>query len=87
MTYYENLDRLERQDPGWYGAESPSREADPEPFDTVDFISRFEAGELADTDELVDGFQHLVDTGVAWQLQGVYGRTAQALIDEGLVTR
>lgn len=49
----------------------------------LDFIMRFEAGE-ADDDEVVAGFQRLIDTGLAWQLQGAYGRTAEALIREGL---
>lgn len=53
-------------------------------FDTVDFIMRFEAGELEDEAELAEGFQHLIDSGVAWRLQGFYGRTAAALIEAGL---
>lgn len=54
-----------------------------EHFDTVGFIIDFEGGELSE-DRLVDGFQHLIDNGMAWQLQGCYGRTAQSLIDAGL---
>lgn len=30
-------------------------------------------------------WQYGIDTGVVWHLQGFYGRTAQALIDEGIL--
>lgn len=55
-------------------------------FDTIDFIMAYEAGEL-DHDQIVEGFQHLVDSGVAWRLQGSYSRVAQSLIEQGLVIR
>lgn len=54
-------------------------------FDVVGNIMAFEDGEL-DEDEVIALFQHLVTTGMAWQLQGSYGRTAAALIEAGLVT-
>lgn len=54
-------------------------------FDTVGFIMAFEEGTL-DNEELIEGFQHLIDTGIVWQLQGVYGRTAVALIKGGYCT-
>lgn len=54
-----------------------------EPFDHVEFIMAFEAGELTG-DEQVAGFQQLIDSGIVWKLQGFYGRTAQSLIDAGL---
>lgn len=54
-------------------------------FDITSAIIAFETGEL-DEDETIALFQNLVDTGLAWTLQGSYGRTAQSLIDAGLVT-
>ena len=49
---------------------------------SIDAIMAYEAGEL-DHEGLCELFQTLVDTGMAWQLQGHYGRTAQSLIDSG----
>ena len=51
----------------------------------VDAIIRYEAGELTDA-EILALFQHLVETGLAWQLQGHYGRTAKALLEAGVIT-
>lgn len=51
-------------------------------FDRIDFIIRFEAGEL-NHNEVVEGFQHLIDEGTVWSLQGSYQRMARALIESG----
>ena len=47
-------------------------------------IVDYENDHLSD-DEIVELFQELVDNGMAWTLQGHYGRTAVALIQMGLV--
>lgn len=58
-------------------------EALEEKFDVAGFIVDFESGAL-DEEQVVEGFQYLIDSGLAWALQGSYGRTAASLIEEGL---
>jgi hypothetical protein len=40
-----------------------------------------------DEETLIEAWQMLIDTGVAWQLQGWFGRQAAAMIEEGVCTR
>ena len=49
-------------------------------------IIAYEQGELNDQ-EVVCLFADLVRSGLAWELQGSYGRTATALIKEGWFDR
>lgn len=51
--------------------------------DYVDKIISYEQGELEE-EEIVELFQELINSGLAWQLQGHYGRTAKYLIEEGV---
>lgn len=56
------------------------------PLDLTSDIIAFECGEL-DEEQTINLFQNLINTGLAWQLQGSYGRTAAALIEAGHCTR
>ena len=33
--------------------------------------------------QYIAAWQHLIDTGLAWSLQGWFGRTAMAMIEDG----
>jgi len=37
-------------------------------------------------EQIVEAWQHLHDTGLAYQLQGWFGRTARNLIESGIIT-
>ena len=39
----------------------------------------------ASKERQIEAWQFLVDTGLAWQLQGWFGRTARALIEAGVI--
>jgi hypothetical protein len=52
-------------------------------MDQIAAIIAYEQGEL-DDDATVALFQDLIDTGLAWSLQGSYGRQAADLIQAGL---
>lgn len=52
----------------------------------IDQIMKFENGEM-EQDEVVEMFQELINSGMAWKLQGSYGRTAMVLIEAGYCER
>jgi hypothetical protein len=54
--------------------------------DFIDLIIAYEQGDLSDY-QTVNLFAELVRTGLAFQLQGHYGRTAAALIEAGYIDR
>ena len=54
-------------------------------MDQVDKIIAYESGEL-DEEGIIELFQELIDSGLAWSFQGSYGRTARALIEAGYCT-
>lgn len=38
-------------------------------------------------DQIHEAWQYLIDTGMAWRLQGWYGRTAASLIERGICSQ
>jgi hypothetical protein len=50
----------------------------------VNYIMGYECGDLNDTESL-ELFSHLIKNGMAWSLQGHYGRTANNLIERELI--
>jgi hypothetical protein len=55
-------------------------------MDTYQAVGLAEGFIEADSEEQVlEAWQTLVDTGMAWQLQGWFGRTARHLIEEGYI--
>lgn len=46
-------------------------------------IIDYESGQM-DEEAMVEFFQGMIISGVVWQLQGHYGRTAMGLIEAGL---
>ena len=55
-------------------------------MDLVGKIMMYEDGEM-DEEGMIDFFQTLLDNGMIYSLQGTYQRTAQSLIDAGLIER
>jgi hypothetical protein len=54
-------------------------------LDTLAAIDIIEGIEDASFEEQISAWQQLVNTGLVWQLQGWYGRTAKQLIEQGLI--
>ena len=53
-------------------------------MDILEGIMAYEAGEMNEEQE-INFFQKLVNNGMAWSLQGHYGRVATQLIEAGFI--
>ena len=54
-------------------------------YQAVAYAEGFE--QAPDEETLIAAWQHLIDTGRAWTLQGWFGRQAVRLIEAGICTR
>jgi hypothetical protein len=56
-------------------------------FTAVSIAEGFCGGENASREQQVEAWQHLIDTGLAYSLQGWFGRAAENLISQGVCHR
>ena len=59
---------------------------EPTEMDDYRAIGLAEGFEHGTPEEHIVAWQHLIDTGLAWRLQGWFGRCATAMIDAGYCT-
>jgi len=51
-------------------------------YEAIALAEGFSADEPS-AEEYIAAWQHLIDTGICWRLQGWFGRTASRMIDGG----
>ena len=54
-------------------------------FTAIEIINNDQGRTDITNDEVFAAYQHLVNTGLAWQLEGTIGRTAATLIELGYI--
>lgn len=53
-------------------------------YKAVSIAEGFCEGENATYEQQIEAWQHLIDTGLCWSLQGRFGRKANELIEAGI---
>ena len=54
------------------------------PFEACRIVEGEDGFGSDDPGRVIEAWQHLIDTGLVWELQGKYGRAATSLISEGI---
>jgi hypothetical protein len=65
--------------------ETMNKETEKETRDLISQIMDYECG-MMDDEETLALFSELISSGMAWTLQGSYGRTARTLIELGYIS-
>jgi hypothetical protein len=52
-------------------------------FEAVGYAEGFLEPESKE--QIMEAWQHLVDTGLVWSLQGWFGRNAKRMIEQGII--
>ena len=52
----------------------------------IDLIIQYENGEC-NKEQTLELFSQLIKSGLAWKLQGHYGRTARSLIEQNFISK
>lgn len=55
-------------------------------YEAISTVEGFCESENATHEQQIEAWQHLIDTGLAWSLQGWFGRMAMSLIEQGICT-
>ena len=57
------------------------------PYLATAYAEGFCEGDNASRDEQIEAWAYLIKTGLAWSLQGWFGRTASSLIDANIIDK
>jgi len=59
---------------------------DPTPTNVLYLMDKYESGDSMNNSEVLELFSYMIRTGMAWNLQGSYGRAARAMINNGFIS-
>jgi len=57
------------------------------PYLATAYAEGFCEGEDSDIEEQIEAWAYLIKTGLCWNMQGFFGRSARQLINDGYITK